>query len=488
MADRRFVGRHTSVQGLATVGRYPAGMHPKRWRRSTHLAVGAAVLVAVVAVVAAALVFVGDRPTEALAAARPAPAAASPGVVPVPEDSEIPTEVGMSAALAAALADPNLGVLTGRISDALTGELLWRQADDLPMQPASTNKVLTAAAALLTLERDATVTTKVVAASDRGAADSRGVVVLVGGGDTTLSAAPADQQTWYKGAARISDLAAQVRASGYTPTAVQVDTSLYSGPGLAPGWDPADIDGGDIAPIEPVMLDGGRTQPTTFDSRRSPTPALDAGRALAVALGVDPATVTVVPGPPTGRELASVESAPLMERLRQMMVNSDNVMAESIGREVAAESQRPLSFAGAAGAVSARLAGEGIDMTGAKLLDSSGLSVDNRLTAITLDEVIGEAAGPDHRELRPLLDLLAVAGGSGTLSDRFLQAGTTRPAAGWLRAKTGSLTGTNALAGIVTDRSGRVLTFAFLSNNAGPTGRLAIDALAATLRSCGCVR
>lgn len=276
MADRRFVGRHTSVQGLATVGRYPAGMHPKRWRRSTHLAVGAAVLVAVVAVVAAALVFVGDRPTEALAAARPAPAAASPGVVPVPEDSEIPTEVGMSAALAAALADPNLGVLTGRISDALTGELLWRQADDLPMQPASTNKVLTAAAALLTLERDATVTTKVVAASDRGAADSRGVVVLVGGGDTTLSAAPADQQTWYKGAARISDLAAQVRASGYTPMAVQVDTSLYSGPGLAPGWDPADIDGGDIAPIEPVMLDGGRTQPTTFDSRRSPTPALDA--------------------------------------------------------------------------------------------------------------------------------------------------------------------------------------------------------------------
>lgn len=104
--------------------------------------------------------------------------------------------------------------------------------------------------------------------------------------------------------------------------------------------------------------------------------------------------MTVVPGPPTGRELASVESAPLMERLRQMMVNSDNVMAESIGREVAAESQRPLSFAGAAGAVSARLAGEGIDMTGAKLLDSSGLSVDNRLTAITLDEVIGEAAAP----------------------------------------------------------------------------------------------
>ncbi len=55
-----------------------------------------------------------------------------------------------------------------------------------------------------------------------------------------------------------------------------------------------------------------------------------------------------------------------------------------------------------------------------------------------------------------------------------------------LRAKTGSLTGTNSLAGIVTDESGRVLTFALLSNEAGPTGRTALDAFAATLRSCGC--
>ena len=40
-----------------------------------------------------------------------------------------------------------------------------------------------------------------------------------------------------------------------------------------------------------------------------------------------------------------------MERLREMMNNSDNVMAESIGREVAAELGRPQSFDGAARAV-----------------------------------------------------------------------------------------------------------------------------------------
>lgn len=458
-------------------------MRPTRWRRSTHLAIGASVVALVAIVVAvAALVTGGRKPDDPQIAAAPAPATADPAVVPVADGAPMPTSPGLARALAVALSDPNLGNITGRITDADTGDELWRQRDDIPMQPASTNKSLTAAAALLTLDRDARLTTRVVAADQRR---QPGVVVLVGGGDPTLSAAPVGEDTWYRDAARISDLAAEVRKSGMKVTAVKVDTSLYTGPDMAPGWDPADIDGGDIAPIEPVMLDAGRTQPTTFDSRRSSTPALDAGRALAVALRVDPATVTVVPGPPTGRELAAVESAPLIERLRQMMNASDNVMAESIGREVAAAGGGPVSFAGAVDAVLEQLRDIDVDLTGARLMDSSGLSIDDRLTARTLDEVVGAAAGPDHPPLRSLLDVLPIAGGSGTLSDRYLD-DTTRGAAGWLRAKTGSLTGTNSLAGVITDASGRVLTFAFVSNDAGPTGRVALDALAATLRSCGC--
>jgi D-alanyl-D-alanine carboxypeptidase/D-alanyl-D-alanine-endopeptidase (penicillin-binding protein 4) len=160
-------------------------------------------------------------------------------------------------------------------------------------------------------------------------------------------------------------------------------------------------------------------------------------------------------------------------------------MAETIGREVAAATGHPLSFAGAADAVLEQLREVDVDLSGAQLLDSSGLSIDDRLTALTLDEVMQAAAGPDHPRLRSLLDVLPIAGGSGTLSNRYLD-DTTRTAAGWLRAKTGSLTGTNTLAGVITGVSGRVLTFAFVSNDAGPTGRVALDALAATLRSCGC--
>ncbi len=457
-------------------------MRPTRWRRTTHAIVGVAVVALIAAVVAViALVTAGgDGTSGAQSVPAPPAATARPGIVPVPGTAPMPTAGGLAATLAAVAADPNLGVFGARVTDAVTAEQLWQQQDDVPLQPASTNKVLTAAAALLAVDRESRVATRVVAAN------TPGVVVLVGGGDPTLSAAPPGQETWYHGAARISDLADQVRRSGIVPTAVQVDTSVFAGPALAPGWDPGDIEGGDIAPIESVMLDAGRIQPTTVESGRSLTPALDAGRALASALGVSATTVTAGPAPAGARELAAVRSAPLIDRLSEMMNASDNVMAESIGREVAAAMHRPLSFAGAVDAVTNRLALAHIDTTRATLMDSSGLSADDRVTAKTLNEVMQAAAGPDESSLRALLDVLPIAGGSGTLSNRFSDR-ATGGAAGWLRAKTGSLTAVNSLAGVVTDQSGRVLTFAFVSNSAGPTGRTAIDALAATLWSCGCL-
>ncbi len=458
-------------------------MRPTRWRRSTHTIVGIGVLVLVAAVVAVvAILNKGDHGTSrAQTVPAPPAAAAKPSIVPVTDTAPMPTGGGLATTLAAVSSNPNLGVFGGRITDAMTAQQLWQRADDLPLKPASTNKALTAAAALLAVDPGARVTTKVVAGAQPG------VVVLVGGGDPTLSAVPLGQDTWYHGAARISDLADQVRRSGMTPTAVQVDTFAFSGPTMAPGWDPGDIDGGDIAPIESVMLDAGRIQPATDQSARSRTPALDAGRALAGALGVNPATVTIAAAPADAREVAAVRSAPLIERLGEMMNASDNVMAECIGREVAAAMHRPLSFAGAVDAVTNRLALAHIGTSRATLMDSSGLSVDDRVTAQALGDVMQGAAGPDQPALRPLLDVLPIAGGSGTLSNRFLDPHSDGQAAGWLRAKTGSLTAVNSLAGVLTDHSGRVLTFAFISNDAGPTGRTAIDALAATLWSCGCL-
>ena len=81
-------------------------------------------------------------------------------------------------------------------------------------------------------------------------------------------------------------------------------------------------------------------------------------------------------------------------------------------------------------------------------------------------------------ELRPLLGYLPLAGGEGTLYERY----PNSPARGFVRAKTGTLTGTSALTGTAQGQSGRVYAFAFLVNDGEVTSaRQAQDALAAAL-------
>ncbi|MGH3838919.1 MAG: D-alanyl-D-alanine carboxypeptidase, partial [Pseudonocardiaceae bacterium] len=124
------------------------------------------------------------------------------------------------------------------------------------------------------------------------------------------------------------------------------------------------------------------------------------------------------------------------------------------------------------------------------LMDGSGLSVQDAVPAMLLADLLSAAAAPDESQrrttaLRPMLVGLPVAGSSGTLAERY--DGPAAGGRGWVRAKTGTLTGVNSLAGTVLDAEGRVLVFALLSNGPNPVSvRPRLDALAAALRSCGC--
>ncbi|MBF6333968.1 D-alanyl-D-alanine carboxypeptidase/D-alanyl-D-alanine-endopeptidase [Nocardia transvalensis] len=464
----------------------------------------------VVVLVAAAVVLVTVRPwTEEFRhggltiAAPPAPVKPFPQVRPAPPNAPEPDPQRLAAQLAPVVANPDLGAFSGSVTDADTGTVLWSTAADKPVIPASTAKVLTAAAALLVLPPDQRVTTRVVAGANPNE------VVLVGGGDPTLTA-QADGKGYYPNGPRLSDLVAQIRASGRAVDTVLVDTSLYPGPPWPAGWDPIDIAGGSWAPIESVMIDGGRLDPLVEYSPRTPTPALDAGRRLATELGLDPAKVRAGKAPAGAAEIAHVQSAPLRDRLRDMMVHSDDVLAETIGREIAAATGAEQSFAGAAAATKTALDAAGFDTTGLTLLDNSGLSTDDRIPARLLDRVLAVAAAPQPgpapdrtgrtstsavntggstdlgSPLAPLLDYLPVAGGTGSLAGRFVTA-RDHTGAGWVRAKTGTLSVSSALAGYVLDSDGRVLTFALMSNDRPPeASRPALDAIAATLRNCGC--
>jgi D-alanyl-D-alanine carboxypeptidase/D-alanyl-D-alanine-endopeptidase (penicillin-binding protein 4) len=97
------------------------------------------------------------------------------------------------------------------------------------------------------------------------------------------------------------------------------------------------------------------------------------------------------------------------------------------------------------------------------------------------------AAVKSTGNLRDLIVGLPIAGASGTLLTRFKVNTESSAGRGWIRAKTGSLGATYALAGVVLDVDDRVLAFAFVSNGVDSnTTRPAQDQLAAALRSCGC--
>ncbi|AMY20633.1 D-alanyl-D-alanine carboxypeptidase DacB [Rhodococcus sp. PBTS 1] len=460
------------------------GSMRSRLRSRWGIAAVVVVLIAGIVGVAAVTPTFTEPESPVVAAPEPDPVVATPAVSPVPADAPRPNPAALAATLAAPLRNPDLGRFTGSVADAITGEVLWSVDPDAAMTPASTTKILTAAAAMLALPSDHRVTTKVVQG------DRPGQVILVGEGDPTLTAQPVGTPGFYDGGARIDDLADQIRRSGAQVSSIGVDLGAYSGPSSAEGWFPGDVAAGYIAPIEPLTLDGGRTVPTVDESPRSATPGLDTGRALARALGLDPAVVTAASAPSGAGSLATVQSAPLRQRLGQMLGFSDNVLAEAVGREVAAAEGAPASFDGATDAVLATLRDNGVDVAGVRLADTSGLSVDNRIPARVLSSIVTAAAGPvdgrTHADaLRPMLDYLPVAGATGTLAARY--ASGDRTAAGWLRAKTGTLSNASALAGYVVDESGRVLTFALMSNDRPPdVGRPALDAVASTLRSCGC--
>lgn len=454
-----------------------------RRRRRVRALIGVLV---VLALAGAAVFAVVQRPWDADAsrgelttAPEPAPVRPAPLVAPVPDSAPMPTPAALAAALAPVVGNPDLGAFTGSVSDAVTGTTLWSNDPTKPMTPASTTKVLTAAAALLALPSGHRVETRVV----RGATPNE--LVLIGGGDVTLTAQPLGAPNIFPGSAHVADLVDQIKKSGAPVDTILVDNSAFTGPPLAKGWMPEDIAGGFITPMEPLMLDAGRIVPLEDESPRTTTPALDAGRALAKGLGLDPAKVATGSVPPGAAPVAAVQSAPLRERLGQMMTLSDNILAEAVGREIAIQRQMDPSFTGASTAVMTTLREAGFDLGGVTLNDLSGMSTDNRVPAGVLDAILNAAAGQKQPKLRPMLDYLPVAGSTGTLADRYSTG--NRSAAGWVRAKTGTLSVASALAGYVVDDSGRILTFALMSNDRPPNAsRPALDAIASTLRSCGC--
>ncbi|MCW2725274.1 MAG: D-alanyl-D-alanine carboxypeptidase (penicillin-binding protein 4)-like protein [Frankiales bacterium] len=436
----------------------------------------------------------GGSPSSALGAAaapsaEPSRAPLLPALGAAPGSA--PTAAGLQRALAAGLTDPSLGgPVAISVLDAVSGAPLLETRAAQVVLPASTAKIATAVAALTALPPDGRISTRVVAGSGPGE------VVVVGGGDPTL--AGARTRAAYPPVARLSELAAQVKAAlGAVPVRrVVVDDSLYAGPVLGPGWSTSYVNDGDVAPVMALQVEEGRVRPYPDKGPRVQDPALAAGTSLAALLqpaGQPAPTVARGRAGAGARQLAEVRSPTVQQLVEMMLSRSDNDLAEALARQVALAKGQPASFGGGAAAVQSVLAGV-LPKVGAApgsvlLADGSGLSRFDRVQPGTLTRLLSAIAGADRARYFPVLSGLPVAGFDGTLEKRF-RTGPGLPAAGAVRAKTGTLNGVSALAGLVRTRDGRLLAFDLTADGvpAGATlaSQRALDGLAAALAGCGC--
>ncbi|MFC9294439.1 D-alanyl-D-alanine carboxypeptidase/D-alanyl-D-alanine-endopeptidase [Streptomyces sp. NPDC057011] len=412
----------------------------------------------------------------------PQAAPSAPGVLgavgPAAPRSEVAAaSSGLAGVLKPLLADPALGsVRTASVVDVGSGQVLYEAGAGDAMTPASTIKIVTAAAALAALGPEHRIKTSVVGGAGAGQ------IVLVGGGDPSLTAkkkSPAGSGGSL--VALAADTAQALKAAGTGSVTLAYDDSLFVAGRHPIGANP------NIAPVTALAADEGRPDDSVSGPvERSEDPAKDAARAFAGLLAERGVKVTGEPvrakAAGGAQPLAVTLSTPVGGLVERMLTNSDNDIAEALARQTALASGQPASFDGAEKAVGARLAGLGVDVSGARFADGSGLNRADKVSAGLLTGLLAKAADPGHPELRPVLTGLPVAGFTGTLRAR--NAGTS-PAAGLLRAKTGTLTGVNSLSGTVVDSSGRLVAFAFLTANSadGSAAEKGLDKLAAAVAS-----
>ena len=424
------------------------------------------------------------------------------------------------------------------VVDRASGAQLWARGADTALVPASTQKLLTAVAALDAFGPAYRFVTELRASRPIGADGAIGDLFVRGGdpaltaeqwwrlaadlralglsevrGDLVLDDALFDEARWHESWAPVT-----ARAYHAPVSAVSANFGAFRvrvAPGAAPG---AALQVALDPPVPYLRLvnegrTGKRGRKSTLAVERSAGPGEErvrvsgsvpvgtvpddvwrsvadplgyAGAVLRMQLAANGVRVAGVTrrgaAAPGASVLLEFEGLPLQQIASLFLKYSNNFIAECLVKWLAlgpapAPGAPPGSWPAGTRALEARLAALGVPLAGTRIVDGSGLSRANRVSARVLVEALrrGEAAfagGPE------LLAALPLAGEDGTLVKR------AAGARGRLRAKTGSLDGVSSLAGFARSERGRELVFAVLVNgyrHGDAAASDAMDAVAAAL-------
>lgn len=302
------------------------------------------------------------------------------------------------------------------VYDLTDSVLLYASHPKTRMRPASTEKLLTAISALSELGPAYAYTTRLCRAGDD--------VYVVGGMDPMLSAAD------------LREMADSLRTAGLDTIRgrLLLDRSFYTGPEKGWGWC-----WDDKYPSLTALFFGGKN---TFAPN-----LLQTWRGKGITIKGEPKAGVC----PAGAATLCTIRRPLVEVLRPMMKESNNIYAESLFHQAGSREK-------AAARIERRIRALGLDPQDYIIGDGSGLSPYNHLTPELLVAFLRFAYYDDA--LRPVvLDALPTAGIDGTMKNRLALTSLK----GRVHAKTGTLTAVSSLAGYLEGPEGHTLAFAILN-------------------------
>jgi len=385
-----------------------------------------------------------------------------------PHEPANDAEVRLAQALDRRLSDRALGRdVAVAVLDVTSNRLVTARRATVPMRPASNMKVITAVNALSALDPAQRFVTRTLAGPRPNE------VILQGGGDPLLTTA------------NLTTLARRTAAAlrpGHR-VILRLDDHLIPRTGRAPGW-PREYQPSAAAPVRALARLGDY-------SMRNQANAVEVFRRALASQGFTVVLRRGTTAPANARVLAEVHPHTVRQAVNTMLLWSENNVAELLFRHVAIAMGEPANWPGARRAAMRQLTALGIDAGILKLMDGSGLSRADRLTALTLAQVIRlSRTDPRFASMyRP--KGMPTAGISGTLDDRYgrYRTGPSRCARGHIRAKTGTLFDSIGLSGITTAADGQQKTFSILVNDrpqrVSPLAtRQAVDGLAATINGC----
>jgi D-alanyl-D-alanine carboxypeptidase/D-alanyl-D-alanine-endopeptidase (penicillin-binding protein 4) len=363
------------------------------------------------------------------------------------------------------------GARTGlAVYDRTSGRFLAIHNGRGQLRPGSNMKLATSAALLARFGPSARLKTRIMASGPLAAGTVTGSLFMVGGGDPSLATKPFARALHGGGGTLVKDVAAAVAARGISQVTGRLygDESAFDSRRTGPIWKPSYWQ--DCPPISALSVNEDLFR--IGHPQASSNPPLFAAQILKKSLknrGVafqKAPRVRVHPG--TAWVVATIASPRISRLVRQMDLPSDNYYAEVLTKALAVHAGLRGTTANGTLTTRRTLRALGVKLHGSSLVDGSGLSLGDHLSARQILGILRRSARQSWGFY--LYEALPVAGVSGTLSDRM----RTGPAHRNAHAKTGTLNTASALSGYVRSANGHQLVFSILQNR-----RPRIDVLAA---------